>query len=513
MQTLRACFLALSCVTTATTPIATGKPDEHGHELQLSSDSSAVHSTVRLQEALDAAIERGDPTFFITGGLYRFANNTSFLVHGAARLSILAPASVQLVFSGSAGVSFVNSSDVSIGNVTIDYDPPPTQKLSSITYALVNCSNVVSENITIRAAPFMAVSAFGGEGNHTFRRLHFEPHTQSVLVSQADAVHFSDLRTGPTFEDCSIGHCGDDFFNFKTTIHLLLQCDSPCSCVIVNPHVSGEQPIPFGGNSVLATVRAGDHFSFFGWPQSDMIMPLLAGRGSSGGDGNGGERPNNTREKDGGVQVLTRSRLLPASEPALEAAAALLEKSLVGSGWPWTKWTNQTMPFSATELWRVTFAAPGLPDSVWQRPVATHPRTPTLVTVDEICNKGTRLRHNTWTATKSQLGRFKSPGGVIAANRFVGPASRNLEFSALPQWFEGPIRLDGITVHDNTFVAMGTDLLHCGPLCEASCTRDGVQQQCMAVSDSDYPCPGCPNCSSPSPWAQVRAFNNTFVSQ
>ena len=46
---------------------------------------------------------------------------------------------------------------------------------------------------------------------------------------------------------------------------------------------------------------------------------------------------------------------------------------------------------------------------------------------------------------------------------------------------------------------------------EASCTRNGTTQQCMAVSDSNFPCPGCPNCSAPTPWAQVAAFNNSFV--
>ena len=412
---------------------------------------------VELQEQLDNAIQRGDATFHIVGGTYRFGTDTSLLLHGATRLSLMAPQPVLLVFSGSAGVSFVNATDVSIGNITLDYDPPPTQKLSSITYALVNCSNIESEDVTIRAAPFMGVTAFGGEGNHTFRRLRFEPHTPANataagaaavgLVSQADAVHFSDLRIGPTIEDSSIGHCGDDFFNFKTTIHLLLHCDSPVSCVVVNPHSEGEQPVPFGSNSALVHVRPGDHMSFFAWPAADMIMPPLA---------------------DQSTQVLSRTRLSPASAPALEAAAAELEQSLVGSGWPWTKWTNQTMPFDHTELWRVNFTTPGLPDAVWRRPAAAGDRQPTLITVDEINTGGTKLLRNNWTATASQLGRFKSPGGSIVGNTFVGPASRNLEFSALPQWFEGPIRLDGIVVHGNTFMAMGTDLLHCGPLCAFS---------------------------------------------
>ena len=107
------------------------------------------------------------------------------------------------------------------------------------------------------------------------------------------------------------GHCGDDFFNIKTTMHLLLECESALSCVVINPHVSGEQPIMFGGRSVLATVRAGDHFSFFAWPKSDMVMPGLT---------------------TDGVEVERTARL---TAPALRLAqaASRLEASLVGI-WP-----------------------------------------------------------------------------------------------------------------------------------------------------------------------------------
>lgn len=329
-----------------------------------------------LQAALSAAIRRGAPSFIIPGGEYRFAAGTSLLVHGAAGLAIRAPLPVQLVFSGSAGLSFVDCAEVSIGNLTIDYDPPPTKKLSSITYALVNCSDVVSEDVVIHSAPYMAVTAFGGGGNHTFRRLRFVPLPGAPLVSQADAVHFSDVRVGPTFEDSSLGHCGDgpaplspssvasrqpplllvnslllvplvlmltahwvsslpaDFFNIKTNMQLLLQCDSPLSCVIINPHVSGEQPIPFGGSSVLATVRSGDHMSFFAWPGTDMVMPPLTGVADGGGVGVG-------------VEVHSLQEVGP-SDPAvgaLRAAGTQLETSLKApcdKNRPWTAWCVAT---------------------------------------------------------------------------------------------------------------------------------------------------------------------------
>ena len=76
------------------------------------------------------------------------------------------------------------------------------------------------------------------------------------------------------------------------------------------------------------------------------------------------------------------------------------------------------MAFGVSELWQVNFTAPGLPASVWQRKA---PTLPTIVNVDEINCRDARLINNTWAATKSQLGRFKSPGGQIIGNRFAGP--------------------------------------------------------------------------------------------
>lgn len=78
------------------------------------------------------------------------------------------------------------------------------------------------------------------------------------------------------------------------------------------------------------------------------------------------------------------------------------------------------------------------------------------------------------------------------------------------------MRLDNITVADNVFVSHDEDLklshdrlpFHCGPLCEAVCTRGDAHPQCMLVSDTT-PCPGCPNCSQATPWADVRSWNNS----
>jgi hypothetical protein len=162
------------------------------------------------------------------------------------------------------------------------------------------------------------------------------------------------------------------------------------------------------------------------------------------------------------------------------------------------------MPFGTEELWRVNFTAP-LSSVLWSRAA---PERVTLINVDTISCAGSVVTRSNFTDTGCQLGRFKSPGGALVGNRFLrGEGAYNLEFSALSQWLEGPVWLEGITVADNIFVAPDDSArlsLHCGPRCEAECARASVKKLCMAVSDTADECPACPNCSAVTPWAQLN---------
>ena len=124
---------------------------------------------------------------------------------------------------------------------------------------------------------------------HTPHRVVFTPSPKTVvpgMVARRDALHFSDLRRGPTVVDSVVGHSGDDFFNVHNTLLLVLNCTSPTSCVVIEPHVTCggpdiNRPL-YGCNSVMSTVRSGDHLSFFAWPEADMVATQL---GSANGAG------------------------------------------------------------------------------------------------------------------------------------------------------------------------------------------------------------------------------------
>lgn len=189
---------------------------------------SAPITAAELQAKVVAAIASHQPTVDVPGGAYLFntSGGTDFLILGASNLRIRALAPVTLWFAGSAGVNLTDSTDVQLvgsSNTafagpawTLDYDPPPTkQELAGSTLNLLNCTRVLAEDVTIRAAPYMAVTAWNGGGAHVFRRLTFGPPKPGAyrgLVGLRDATHFSDQRIGPTIVDSVIGYTGDDFF-------------------------------------------------------------------------------------------------------------------------------------------------------------------------------------------------------------------------------------------------------------------------------------------------------------
>lgn len=191
----------------------------------------------------------------------------------------------------SSGINISNSVDVTVRGLVVDYSPralPPaackpgpvpapwpvpgsaTAQFNSgrkFTYLLFNSSRVVTEDLVIRSAPFMAITSFLGDGAHIFRRVRFEPDPNDfgAMVAAKDGLHESDVRTGLQFVDSTIHGTADDFFNLHNTLQIVYRCDATTSsCLVVCPHINA---VPlntiYGSQRVLGTVRAGDVFSFY----------------------------------------------------------------------------------------------------------------------------------------------------------------------------------------------------------------------------------------------------------
>ena len=128
--------------------------------------AAAPMTAAQLQQKVDTAIAQGSPSVDVPGGAYLFnaSGGRDFLVLGAKNLRIRALAPVTLYFAGSAGVNITDSTDVQLvgsgggAGWILDYDPPPAkQQLAGSTLNLLNCTRVLAEDVTIRAAPYMAV--------------------------------------------------------------------------------------------------------------------------------------------------------------------------------------------------------------------------------------------------------------------------------------------------------------------------------------------------------------------
>ena len=465
------------------------------HELAAGTRSSPPPSAAELQAQLDAAIGSRAASFTVPPGEYNFSTR-SFNVTAASNLRLQAEgARLQFGYQPHlpvAGVNFSNCNSVHVSGLEIscahstphhtarprrrlfdvaapgcppvaDTGLPRTRSgLPGITYNLLNCSDITSEDITIHQAPFFSVTAFNGDGGHIFRRFHLpndttvDPETgrpTDPYPHQRDAFHFTDLRRGVLLEDSHASGFGDDFFNSHNTIMLVLRRESPTSLLLINPHLQNvikakgphsiieNRNTVYGTNCVLENLRAGDQVHFFGCPQclssngpgknancsaSDFIPPPL-----------------------GGIEA---SVVAGAPEQVTDAAVVADASDLAAKLTAEYSFTQ----FDASDIWRVHFSAP-LPAAVERA---------ALVNIDSFSTPGTVIRNNNFSFTKYNLGRFKSSGGQILNNHFSHAGSANLEISALLQYFEGPLPIvRDVVVSGNTIVGEGADPIHCSTMC------------------------------------------------
>ena len=301
-----------------------------------------------------------------------------------------------------------------------------------ITLHMFNSERTVVEDLTIHAAPYMAITSFNGEGGHVLRRVKFAPNEQGqVIVAERDGVHESDVRHGMALEDSTIGFLNDDFMNVHSTMLVVLRCNIT-RCLLINPHVeTGPIDTTYALNSLLEGARAGDLMSFFPLlPQGPVhantpLTPLSSSvvvRSAS-------------RETD---PALIQEALSFAKQ--LSANTSLGVKQFAGSGHP-------------VDLWSVEFA------STLPRPIPSA----TLATVDEIGSAGARFVRNHFQNTSCSA-RWKSSNAVIADNTFAN-AFHNLEITYLQSYLEGPALISNISIVGNTFYyGEGVNPIHPNPI-------------------------------------------------
>ena len=345
-----------------------------------------------LQRMIDAASSSSSSRLIELDGIYNFSAR-SLLLQKCHNLTLrgTGPATTTLLFAADTGedidpgVNATNCTDSALSQLSIDYSPKPktcmcfSRKVDGkppypswrpapepgcppasrgITLHFQSCARMLVEDVTLHAAPFMAVTSFNGEGGHVLRRLRFAPNTAGqVWVSGKDAIHESDVRRGMTVEDSEIGYVNDDFFNFHSTLLVVFRCNattdsssssssSMTSCLVINPHIEydhyshGGRDTLYATNSLLEGARAGDALTF---------VPMATAAAAAAAAAS----PYYQRRLASGVLTALPQRI---DDPTiLQAAAAFAKQTAVEQ-------PNHTLPFvqgGNVDVWRIEVSLSG----------------------------------------------------------------------------------------------------------------------------------------------------------
>lgn len=119
-------------------------------------------------------------------------------------------------------------------------------------------------DITIRSAPFVAVTLRSNEDGGEWRRVRITPGRPPVgamqprlISSNADGYNCAYARRGPVLEDCEFSFMGDDAVNLHGGLLSVVQWIDESTCLAV---------LPFRGNRVDLLSREGDAIRFLKAP-------------------------------------------------------------------------------------------------------------------------------------------------------------------------------------------------------------------------------------------------------
>ena len=172
--------------------------------------------------------------------------------------------------------------------------PPPTGETMRVgnviigasreyfTYTIGNSSGIVTQDVRFYSAPGMLIIELDGGGGHSYRRVSVVCRPGYFLASNADIFQSIDLEKGPMIED-SYFDAGnqDDFFNIRTTVHLLWRPNEtvskkldlvgkdeaflimPVVAVVSNPLSHSSPDWWYGTSKPVSNLRPGDTVSCY----------------------------------------------------------------------------------------------------------------------------------------------------------------------------------------------------------------------------------------------------------
>lgn len=290
-----------------------------------------------------------------------------------------------------------------------------------ITLSLTGCARVAVHGVRILSAGYMAVTEFQGDGGNSFEGVTVAaPSPARPLGSNADGFHSSGAKVGPRLSRVTIKGLLDDYFNVHTTAQLFIG-PSWGSFLVGDYQLFAGGAANYGTQTTMDRVAAGETLSFF--PLNTFSYPPLAT-----------------------ATVTSIARVDGADALLADAYAAASRRA---NATPCSACRAGLNKFATAQLWNVSFSAPllGVP------PLS-------FTTADAISAGGAVVEGCTFSDSVSNLGRFKSSGGVIAGTTWARTGSQNLEIEPLQNWLEGPFGIHNVTIRDCVFHGTAASPVH-----------------------------------------------------
>jgi hypothetical protein len=286
-----------------------------------------------------------------------------------------------------------------------------------ITLSLSRCAAVTVRDVHVRAAGYMAVTEFQGDGGNVYERVRVvAPSAARPLASNADGFHSSGARAGPRLDHVEIRGLLDDYFNVHNTLQLYIGPSWPGAA----SHSVGDYQLFAGGNTNYGTqttldrVAAGEVLSFF--PLNVFSYPPLATRA-----------------------VASIVRVDGAAAAAL-LADAYARASAAAQKTPCSACHVGLNAFSSAQLWNVTFAT-----------LLAGVSPLSLSNADGISAAGAVVAGCSFSDSITNLGRLKSVGSRIERTTWARTGKQNLEIMPLQNWLEGPCGIHNVTIDSCVF--------------------------------------------------------------
>ena len=127
----------------------------------------------------------------------------------------------------------------------------------------------------------------------------------------------------------------------------------------------------------------------------------------------------------------------------MQTEKALLNTVAAWSVKTYTNKSNGLMHFgSGSDLWNISFAA--APTAAFTKLLPT-----SLVNVDTMSGSGAVIDSCIFSVTACNLGRIKTSNSRVSNTTFSQAAGRNLEIVPLQVWYEGPLKINNVSIENN----------------------------------------------------------------